>query len=301
MISDSEFVSAAEHLGFVKTYFLPVDDIPTNYSKLVSSPEEVLPGAKTLILMIMPYELAENNGSREGVISTYYRASQKAYKGTKELTDILTKAGAHAVYNANIPLKSAIVKYNIGIQRLNSLTYIDGIGSAFHIQNIITDNEFELSILSAGFSPVDCSKCERCVKACPSKAISDTGYIDPDRCLRSVSEQKEIPKEVESLLGNRLLGCDVCQMVCPHNKVYGSERSFTYPLKKLLMGELGDLPDVIGPNLARKTRMICKACVLAANNERTDLLPLLEELAGSKDEFVLAAAKRAIDRLEEKQ
>ncbi|MBR6499472.1 MAG: epoxyqueuosine reductase, partial [Clostridia bacterium] len=208
---------------------------------------------------------------------------------------------AHAVYNANIPLKSAIVKYNIGIQRLNSLTYIDGIGSAFHIQNIITDNEFELSILSAGFSPVDCSKCERCVKACPSKAISDTGYIDPDRCLRSVSEQKEIPKEVESLLGNRLLGCDVCQMVCPHNKVFGSERSFTYPLKKLLMGELGDLPDVIGPNLARKTRMICKACVLAANNERTDLLPLLEELAGSKDEFVLAAAKRAIDRLEEKQ
>ena len=47
--------------------------------------------------------------------------------------------------------------------------------------------------------------------------------------------------------------------------------------------------------------MICKACVLAANNERTDLLPLLEELAGSKDEFVLAAAKRAIDRLEEKK
>ncbi|MBR5986660.1 MAG: epoxyqueuosine reductase [Clostridia bacterium] len=301
MISDSEFVSAAEHLGFVKTYFLPVDDIPTNYSKLVSSPEEVLPGAKTLILMIMPYELAENNGSREGVISTYYRASQKAYKGTKELTSILINSGAHAIYNANIPLKSAIVKYNIGIQRLNSLTYIDGIGSAFHIQNIITDNEFELSILSAGFSPVDCSKCERCVKACPSKAISDTGYIDPDRCLRSVSEQKEIPKEVESLLGNRLLGCDVCQMVCPHNKVYGSERSFTYPLKKLLMGELGDLPDIIGPNLARNTRMICKACVLAANNERTDLLPLLEELAGSKDEFVLAAASRAIDRLEEKQ
>ena len=301
MISDSEFVSAAEHLGFVKTYFLPVDVIPTYYGKHVSSPKEALPGAKTLILLIMPYELAENTGSREGVISTYYRASQKAYKGTKELTSILINSGAHAIYNANIPLKSAIVKYNIGIQRLNSLTYIDGIGSAFHIQNIITDNEFELNRLAADIYPADCSKCLRCVNACPGKAISDTGYIDPERCLRSVSEQKEIPKEVESLLGNRLLGCDVCQMVCPHNKVYGSERSFTYPLKKLLMGDLGDLPDIIGPNLARKTRMICKACVLAANNKRTDLLPLLEELAGSKDIFVLAAAKRAIDRLEEKQ
>ena len=139
MITNAEFTAAAEELGFGRIYFLPVDDIPTPYEKLVSSPRAILPSAQTLILLIMPYDLTDDGGCREGVISPYYKASQKAYKSVRLLEKKLIDSGAQAVCNANIPLKAAIVKYGIGVQRLNSLTYINGIGSAFHIQNIITD------------------------------------------------------------------------------------------------------------------------------------------------------------------
>jgi epoxyqueuosine reductase QueG len=298
MISNAEFTAAAEELGFGRVYFLPVDDIPTPYVKLVSSPKALLPGAKTLILLIMPYELTDDGGCREGVISPYYKASQKAYKGVKFLEKKLIDSGAQAVCNANIPLKAAIVKYDIGVQRLNSLTYINGIGSAFHIQNIITDIAFEYSRIDRSFSITDCSKCLHCLRACPSGAISTTGFVDPNRCLRFVSELKQIPAEFENNLGNKLLGCDECQKACPHNMVAKTNAQFAYPLEKLLKGDLGELPELIGTNLARKTRMICKACVLAANNNRTDLLPLIRELEKSSDTYISAAARRAIERLE---
>ncbi len=298
MISNAEFCAAAEKLGFGRIYFLPPEDIPTPYEKLVSSPKAFLPDARTLILLIMPYDLTYDGSCKEGVISPYYKASQKAYNGVKLLERMLKDSGAQAVCNANIPLKAAVVKFGIGVQRLNSLTYIQGIGSAFHIQNIITDTAFEYSQTDKTVSVTDCSKCRRCLNSCPTGAISNSGFVDPNRCLRFVSELKQIPEEYESKLGNRLLGCDECQKACPHNRIAKTDAPFAYPLEKLLKGDLGDLPELIGTNLARKTRMICKACVLAANNDRKDLLPLLRELEKTTDANISAAAHRAAERLE---
>ncbi|MCR4576291.1 MAG: hypothetical protein K5784_00060 [Clostridiales bacterium] len=136
------------------------------------------------------------------------------------------------------------------------------------------------------------------MNSCPTGAISNSGFVDPNRCLRFVSELKQIPEEYESKLGNRLLGCDECQKACPHNRIAKTDAPFAYPLEKLLKGDLGDLPELIGTNLARKTRMICKACVLAANNDRKDLLPLLRELEKTTDANITAAAHRAAERLE---
>lgn len=299
MISNAEFSAAAAGFGFGKVYFLPAEDIPTTYGKLVSSPKAFLPDARTLILLIMPYDLTCDDGCRDGVISPYYKASQKAYNGVKLLKRMLKESGAQAVCNANIPLKAAIVKYCIGVQRLNSLTYIPGLGSEFHIQNIITDAVFEYTRIYDPLSAADCSRCRRCLSACPTGAISSSGFVDPNRCLRFVSELKQIPEEFENKLGNRLLGCDECQKACPHNRILKTDAPFAYPLEKLLKGDLGDLPELIGTNLARKIRMICKACVLAANNDRKDLLPLLRELEKSTDDNISAAAHRAAERLEE--
>ncbi|MCR4620591.1 MAG: 4Fe-4S dicluster domain-containing protein [Clostridiales bacterium] len=300
MISNSEFVSEAKKLGFAKTFFLPAEDIPTQNDRLISSPKSLLPGANTLILLIMPYRLISELQTKDGVISPYYRASQRAHIAVKHLAGLIINDGSKAVCSANIPLKNAIVKNNIGIQRNNSLTYIDGLGSAFHIQSIITDAVFEHSDIRPSQTSGNCKTCLRCVSACPTSAISPEGAVDPTRCLRWVSEQKVIPFEYESILANRLLGCDVCQTVCPFNCISNDEPSFIVPLEMLLNGELGELPETIGSNLARKTRMMCKACVLAANNQRTDLLPQLRELSASKDEIIASAAAHAINRMEER-
>ena len=71
-------------------------------------------------------------------------------------------------------------------------------------------------------SPVadSCGTCERCIEICPTRAIRGPYQLDARRCISylTIEHKSAIPEELRPLIGNRVYGCDDCQLVCPWNR-----------------------------------------------------------------------------------
>ena len=65
-----------------------------------------------------------------------------------------------------------------------------------------------------------CGSCSACINLCPTDAILDNGEVDARRCISylTIENKNEIPVELRPLLGNRIYGCDDCQLACPWNR-----------------------------------------------------------------------------------
>ena len=66
-----------------------------------------------------------------------------------------------------------------------------------------------------------CGECDDCIKACPTKAITEPFVIDSRLCLAYhtiENRNQNIPKEITKSIGNWVAGCDICQDICPWNK-----------------------------------------------------------------------------------
>jgi epoxyqueuosine reductase len=89
-------------------------------------------------------------------------------------------------------------------------------GSYFFIGEILTD----LPLPVDGASTSHCGTCSACIPACPTGAIVAPHRLDARRCISylTIELHGAIPPEFRRLMGNRIYGCDDCQLVCPWNK-----------------------------------------------------------------------------------
>jgi epoxyqueuosine reductase len=92
-------------------------------------------------------------------------------------------------------------------------------GSMFFLGEIYVDLELPAS------EPVSahCGSCRACLDVCPTQAIVAPYRVDARRCISylTIEDDGPIPVELRSLMGNRIYGCDDCQLVCPWNKYAG--------------------------------------------------------------------------------
>ena len=89
-------------------------------------------------------------------------------------------------------------------------------GSWFFLGEILTDLPLPVDVPASAH----CGTCTRCIQVCPTGAIIEPYRVDARRCISYLTiELKEaIPEEMRALVGNRIFGCDDCQLACPWNK-----------------------------------------------------------------------------------
>ncbi len=89
-------------------------------------------------------------------------------------------------------------------------------GSMFFLGEILVDVPFPVD------EPISshCGECSACINICPTQAITAPYQLDARRCISylTIEHQGSIPEELRPLMGNRVYGCDDCQLVCPWNK-----------------------------------------------------------------------------------
>lgn len=97
----------------------------------------------------------------------------------------------------------------------NSLLITPEFGSYVYLGEMITNVEFPED------EPIEnqCGECTKCIESCPTNAIIQPGQVNSKNCLSYQTQRKDMLEENwMRKLGNRLYGCDTCQMVCPKNK-----------------------------------------------------------------------------------
>ncbi len=89
-------------------------------------------------------------------------------------------------------------------------------GSWFFLGEIYTD----LPLAETGKCPEHCGQCSACIEVCPTQAIIAPYTLDARRCISylTIEHQGSIPLELRPLMGNRIYGCDDCQLICPWNR-----------------------------------------------------------------------------------
>jgi epoxyqueuosine reductase len=104
----------------------------------------------------------------------------------------------------------------IGWRGKHTLTLNREAGSMFFLGEIYID--FPLPLTHAASE--HCGTCQACIDVCPTQAIVGPYKLDARRCISylTIEHDGPIPVELRPLIGNRIYGCDDCQLICPWNK-----------------------------------------------------------------------------------
>ena len=98
----------------------------------------------------------------------------------------------------------------------NSLLLNNKAGSWFFLGELFTNLPLPID---PPFETEHCGSCDRCMTACPTDAFVAEGVLDARRCISylTIEHSGSIDPELRPLMGNRIYGCDDCQIVCPFN------------------------------------------------------------------------------------
>ncbi len=114
-------------------------------------------------------------------------------------------------------------KAGLGWVGKHSLLLNKEAGSWFFLGELLIDIPLPVTSIEPideATSKNDCGSCVACIKICPTKAIVAPYVVDARRCISyfTIESPDPIPLELRPLMGNRIYGCDDCQLICPWNK-----------------------------------------------------------------------------------
>lgn len=250
------------------------------------------PWANAILALIYPYRPFADDIP----VSGNYPASNASYLAAKEFTRDLLEQGIEAM-RGEVPVRELLTRSGAGVMLKNGLTLLEGYGTRYSVQVILA------ALPEPDYTPqrtqkeTRCSSCHACEKFCPSAAISENGY-DYKSCARAYMGGDPMEDWVMDDM-TCILGCELCQKVCPYN--FGIEPIQEMPeafrLEEILSGHVKPVLAIVGKNLNKQGRIIQHACVIAAHQGRTDLIPLIEALQTDEREAVRIAAGYALRKL----
>ena len=124
----------------------------------------------------------------------------------------------HRVFVDSAPVLERALARNAGLGWIGKHTCLidkDG-GSWFFLGELFVDLPLPIDAPASAH----CGSCVRCIEICPTQAITAPYRLDARRCISylTIEHAGSIDEELRPLIGNRIFGCDDCQLVCPWNK-----------------------------------------------------------------------------------
>ena len=199
-------------------------------------PAELVPGTVSVVTARMDYlpadtpagwqatELARLARPGEAVVSVYARGRDyhKVLRSRlQKLCDrIALQVGpfGHRVFTDSAPVLEAelAARSGQGWRGKHTLVLDRDAGSMFFLGEIYLD----LALPTSAPVSAHCGSCSACIDICPTQAIVAPHRLDARRCISylTIEHAGPIPLELRPLMGNRIYGCDDCQLACPWNK-----------------------------------------------------------------------------------
>ena len=199
-------------------------------------PAELVPGTVSVITARMDYlpqntppgwqaiEFARLNDPLQGAVSVYARGRDyhKVLRARlQKLCDRIAEAVGplgHRVFTDSAPVLEAelAARSGQGWRGKHTLVLHRDAGSMFFLGEIYVDMALPES---APVTP-HCGSCSACIDVCPTQAIVAAHKLDARRCISylTIENAGPIPIEFRRPIGNRIYGCDDCQLICPWNK-----------------------------------------------------------------------------------
>jgi len=220
-------------------------------------PGELVPGTRSVIVARMDYLPARATPAERllerpatACISRYAigRDYHKVLRGRlKRLAERISRAigpFGYRVFTDSAPVMEKPLAARAGLGWIGKHTNLldRQAGSWFFLGELYTD----LALPPDAPTRDHCGSCRRCIDVCPTGAITAPYRLDARRCISylTIELKGSIPVEFREAIGNRVYGCDDCQMVCPWNRYaqFSAEPDFT-PRRDLDAGDLVALFD----------------------------------------------------------
>ena len=196
-----------------------------------SRPSELVPGTCTVISCRMDYlpeaadawEILENSGkgfvSRYALVRDYHKLIRsRLAKLAERIRDELASGTFRAFVDSAPVLERAIAEQSgLGWIAKNTMLINESAGSYFFLGEIYTDIPL---LPSDPKEEKHCGSCSACMVACPTEAFVAPFVLDARRCISylTIEHKGSIDEALRPKMGNRIYGCDDCQLVCPWNK-----------------------------------------------------------------------------------
>lgn len=206
------WLAAGRHAGM---------DYMERYADLRADPRSLLDGTRSILSLAFPYAQPVRHPlfADYALGEDYHTALRRILAPVAALMESSVPGSATRICIDTAPVRERVwaVRAGLGFIGLNNLLIVPGIGSKVFLAEILWTAAAEPS---APLPQSRCEGCGACVRACPGGALDCCGGLDARRCLSYLTIEHRGPlPEALSLRGRRIYGCDVCQDVCPHNRV----------------------------------------------------------------------------------
>jgi epoxyqueuosine reductase len=199
--------------------------LTTARARLATRPLELLPEARSLIVVGVAYRTEEPSSGEGGRVARYawggdYHAAMKSR--LRQLSTWLAERSGSAetvrsrtfVDDGPLVERDAAVRAGLGFRGKNT-NLLTPIGSFVFLGALLTSVELDFD------APVqkDCGTCRLCIDACPTDAIDAAYHLAAERCIAylTIEHRGAIAEDLRPGLAEWVFGCDVCQEVCPYN------------------------------------------------------------------------------------
>ena len=206
-------------------------DYMERHGVMRSRPQQLAPGTVRVVSARMDYwpagardaeevlaDPAAGYVSRYAVGRDYHKILRRALATLAQQLKARIGSFGYRVCVDSAPVLEKALARNAGLGWIGKHTNLIArdAGSYFFLGEILTD----LALPVDAPASAHCGTCEACIPACPTGAIVAPYQLDARRCISylTIEHHSAIPVELRPAIGNRIFGCDDCQLVCPWNK-----------------------------------------------------------------------------------